>query len=759
MYVFHTGNYVRSHYNFRISGLTDETNFSVIASTLFNIHFRGSPSKPSRFLIEQLAERGIELSDAASIHIDVNESPNWKSTILGGEGDYNPALEFYESKLPMLLGEFGYLYSLFRPEALITDIVEAAEAKKFASERVDFFLPVANLIIEIDGSQHQEIINTHKDISRNELFQKYGIHTFRVTTAQLLDERELSGFSTSLKNYLARIKLVPLYKKLLSLDTSHSNLVFTTIYRIQSALIEMLGRDMISLDDEVWRFSFISEIDEQYYHLITDDLFNWIKLIDKDQKCPEVIFVTNDADFLVDVSVSKRWDDSYIENHVVSCRTDHFDYFPEIQPVGATGKDYFDSIYSKSEDVLNLEHINLNGLLKEIFGYEQFNGGQIDIIENVLQQRDTIGILPTGGGKSLCYQLPAILYSGLTLVVCPIKSLMRDQVQELNLIGFHRSACIDSDTSVQDKKKIICRVIAGQVRFLFVSPERLQIAEFRETIHSLYLKNLLSLVVIDEVHCMSEWGHDFRTSYLTLPYTLDNIASNAPRLCLTATASKKVLEDIQNEFEIDNDDVKTLSRYERKNLRFSVLRCKPFDKVHDILQDKIARHEIDDQHAGIVFTSFVNGRSGAYPLYQSIKEYVPSANFFTGGKPKNHATKDFDAEKSVTQKGFKNNKFPLLIATKAFGMGVNKTNVYTTVHAGLPQSVESLYQEAGRVGRDGADSDCYVLFNPPSQANYERFFNYQDYRSFSDMVMGVDGGDLSIHHFFLKTSVQDNYAV
>lgn len=757
MDVFHTGNYVRSHYNFLIKGLIDEPDFSVIASTLYNIHFRGSPSSPSNYLKNRLKEFDVVLSDQASIHIDLNYSPNWKNTVLGSDSDYNPALEFFELKLPKLLGEYQYLYSLVKPETLITDIIDVPEANKFAQERVDFFLPVANLAIEIDGSQHQEAVNFHKDKARNELFAKHGIHTFRLTTFQLSNSKEVNDFGERLRSYLSRNKLVPVYKRLLSSDASSSNLIYSTIFRIQAILIEMLGRHMLFLDDDVWHLWFESEIDSELYELAIQDLFNWVSLIDRKQKCPSVSIDVENAKYVIDISLSKRWDDTYFENHIIFCRTDHFDYFPEVVLPGTTGNDYFDSNYSKSQDVLDLEYLNPNGLLKEIFGYDQFNGGQIDIIENVLQKADTIGILPTGGGKSLCYQLPAILYSGLTLVVCPIKSLMRDQVQELNQIGFHRSACIDSDTSTQDKNKIIRRVAAGQIRFLFVSPERLQISNFRETIQSLYMQKLLSLVVIDEVHCMSEWGHDFRTSYLTLPYTLDNIARHVPRLCLTATASKKVLEDIQNEFKIESDNVKTLSRYERKNLHFSVVECEPFEKVHKVLKERIERHQIDEQNAAIVFTSFVNGNSGAFPLYQHIKEYVPNANFFTGGKPKNHVTKDFEAEKSITQKGFKQNKFPLLVATKAFGMGVNKTNVYTTVHVGLPQSVESLYQEAGRAGRDRTDSDCYVLFKPPTDSAYDRFFNYRDFRSFSKLDLRKDGGDLAIHHFFLKTSIQDNY--
>ena len=760
MDVFHTGNYVRSHYNFKVSGLAGSPQFSAVSATLFNILFRGSPSTPSQFLKEQLAKKDITYPQKASIHLDLQHVPCWENTIKGAVSGYNPALNFYNEQLPKLLGPYKFTHTLIRPEVLITDIVKTAAAQTFLAEAVDFFLPSANLVIEVDGPQHQDLPNRQKDKQRDDLFRHHGIKVLRITTHGLRNEETLLTFSGALINHLSKSDMVETYRRATVAKAPQANLIYSTIFRIQAVLIEMLGRKMISFDDKDWNITITSEIDPTFSKLAITDLFNWAKIINSEINLPLIELNNIEPEHVIDVSISTRWDEtSCDDNSVITCKTDHFDYFPESAPRNATTQDYFCANYAASAVSLDFDRLGLKASLFEIFGYETFQPGQIDIIENIFQGADTIGILPTGGGKSLCYQLPAILSSGLTLVVCPIKSLMRDQVEELRRIGFHRAAAIDSDTSVKDKERILTAVSMGALRFLFVSPERLQVKSFRATIEDLNVRNPLARVVIDEVHCMSEWGHDFRTAYLTLPNTIKAILPTTPKLCLTATASTRVLDDIKTEFDIDANDVKTLALYRRENLNFAVLDCQPFEEVHKILREKLATNTLNNSQASIIFTSFVNGESGAHPLYQSIKKYITDANIFTGSKPKKHATKNYEQEKAATQKGFKDNKFPLLVATKAFGMGVNKTNVRSTVHTGLPGSIEALYQEAGRAGRDRKKADCKVLFQRPSAQAQKLFFGYKDYQEFSALSLGPDGGDLNQHHYFLKLTIKDNYAV
>lgn len=757
MDVFHTGSYIRSHYNFRISGLKEKAAGPPIAETLLNVYFRGTPSPPSHLLKQRLSEIGIEHSNQPSIHIDSDYQPDWGKSILGSDNGLNPALSFYQDTLKKSLGEYSLLYSLFRPETKITDILTTKEGKKFKNERVDFFLPVANLIIEIDGSQHQTPTQSQRDRERDQLFNRHDIKTIRIKTTHLQNKGEMESISLDIRRHLSQSDLVKAYTKLARNKDQLSNIAFITAFRLQITIIEMLSRGMISLDDKEWTLNIRSEADEKVTRFAIDDLMNWVSLLDKTQDLPFITLTDDPSALTIDISISRRWDDEIFDNNIISCRSDHFDYFPQSQTPGSTGKDYFYSSPSlKDNDYTNS---NLSGLLKEIYGYDNFNPGQIDIIENVIAREDTIGILPTGGGKSLCYQLPGILHSGLTLVVCPIKSLMRDQVRELIQIGVHRAHSIDSDTSTDEKEAILAKVRSGKSRFLFVSPERLQISTFRDSIKALHDAKLINLVVIDEVHCMSEWGHDFRTSYLTLAKTLSSIAARVPRLCLTATASKKVLDDIKSEFSIGNDNVKTLSHYERKNLIFRVIECDPLNRTINLVKERVDNHLIDSDKAAIIFSPFVDGSDGAFNLYQSIKEFNAQTGIFTGKKPKLLPTSNYDSDKAKTQDNFKDSNLSILVATKAFGMGVNKKNVCTTIHSCLPTSVESLYQEAGRAGRNKQLSDCFLLYKKPSNAAFRNFFDYRSFQSFIASKPKADSGDLRIHHFFLKNTITQNYKV
>jgi len=759
--IFHTGSYVRSHYNFVISGLDEAPHFTPVTSSLFNVLFRGSPTRPSSFLKEELHKIGIQYNESAAIFVDDDCLPNWDNTVLGQDSSINPALNFFEHTLPSILGEYKFVCSLIRPECLITEIVEAEESEKFQHQRVDFFIPAANIVIEIDGSQHQQQVANSKDIGRDRFLRHHGIKVIRINTWQLDVDKEMNKVKAILLKTLGRNPLLNFYKDNLGFDNIDS-LSYITVFRLQIVIIEMMVRGVLQLNDDIWRLKIESDVEDTVLQIAIKDLFNWFSVINRQKVFPRVDINSGHQDYDITISVVQRWDDSTNQENRIICQTDHFEYFPpEKKPNYATGKDYFYAKYSQIDEQLDPIAIDLNKLLFETFSYESFNPGQIDIIENVIRKSDTIGILPTGGGKSICYQLPGIIFSGLTIVVCPIKSLMRDQVQELVEIGFHRSACIDSDTSAIKKKEILRRVKNGKIRFLFVSPERLQIPEFRESIQLLHNQSVLSLVVIDEVHCMSEWGHDFRTSYLTLPNTLATVTPDIPRLCLTATASKKVLEDIKNEFKIDSEDVKTLSKYERSNLHFHVIDCDPINRMHQILHERVADGKISHDRACIAFTSVVNGPKGAFSLYNKAKSYCDDVGLFTGAKPKDHNSLQYDKEKLETQTNFKANKIPLLVATKAFGMGVNKKNVYTTIHAGLPSSIEALYQEAGRAGRDKSNSDCFLLYNSPNKDLYNRFFDYGDFSSFFDLkdALRYHGGDLSTHHFFLCGSIKQNLNV
>ena len=338
-------------------------------------------------------------------------------------------------------------------------------------------------------------------------------------------------------------------------------------------------------------------------------------------------------------------------------------------------------------------------------------------------------MLPTGSGKSVCYQLSAILQPAISFVVCPIKSLMYDQKADLDSAFFSRINHITSDDDGEDKEKIQNEFGQGKYFFIFISPERFQLKTFRQYFSAVNKEFNIAYAVIDEVHCLSEWGHDFRTSYLNLSNAIQRHTTDFNWLGLTATASINVLKNIQIEFGIKQEDVKTPVDYTRKELEFIVIddeNNKPnaINTQLEILKEEIGAltEEGRDSKCGIVFTPTVNGKNGCYPLSLKLSEHFQTnIKYYSGSVPKVEqrpimGDKEFDEYKKVVQKEFKNNEFSLLTATKAFGMGVNKGNIHYTFHYGIPGSMESLYQEAGRAGRDktkfkSSKAKCFVLLS------------------------------------------------
>ena len=369
------------------------------------------------------------------------------------------------------------------------------------------------------------------------------------------------------------------------------------------------------------------------------------------------------------------------------------------------------------------------------FASLKFREGQLPIIANILSRNDTIGLLPTGSGKSVCYQLAAVLQPAVSFVVCPIKSLMYDQKTDLDSAYFTRTNHITSDYDASEKARIQSEFGRGKYFFIFISPERFQIKTFREYFRTVNKNFKIAYAVIDEVHCLSEWGHDFRTSYLNLSATIQRFCSDFNFLGLTATASLQVLTDLKIEFGIKQENVKTPMDYTREELEFNVIDDKGNKSAEVVSLLKILDQEEnvlelkgDETKCGIIFTPTVNGRSGCYPLSEQLSRILAtSVNYYSGSIPRIERkeimkTDEFDLYKKQIQDGFKKNKFSLLTATKAFGMGVNKGNIHYTIHYGIPGSMESLYQEAGRAGRDKPrfkekKAQCYVLLskNPDQQ--------------------------------------------
>ncbi len=368
--------------------------------------------------------------------------------------------------------------------------------------------------------------------------------------------------------------------------------------------------------------------------------------------------------------------------------------------------------------------------LRWIFGFSEFRDGQWQGIARSLEGKDSLVLMPTGYGKSLIYQMVAMLRPGNCLVIDPIVSLMDDQAFRLRERGLSRSCALSSQIPAQDRPRLTSYVASGYFQFLFVSPERLQIEDFREALRAHVAHTPISAVVIDEAHCVSEWGHDFRTAYLNIArIAREQTMSEGvvpPLLGLTGTASRSVLKDVKRELDIEAfEAVITPKTFDRPELRYRVIRCHS-DEKERILRDYleklsdrlgIPRHqffEIRDREtaSGIIFCTHVNGSFGVMHVAQSLGKHLPCRpQIYSGTAPKGiHNTKWNDLKRGAAL-AFTNNQTPILVSTKAFGMGIDKPNVRYTVHYGLPNSIESFYQEAGRAGRDGKTAICSILFS------------------------------------------------
>jgi ATP-dependent DNA helicase RecQ len=328
-------------------------------------------------------------------------------------------------------------------------------------------------------------------------------------------------------------------------------------------------------------------------------------------------------------------------------------------------------------------------LLKTHFGYSSFRNGQEQAIQSVLTGRNTICVMPTGGGKSICYQIPALVLSGTTIVISPLISLMKDQVDTLIQAGIS-ATFINSSLSFSEANRRINGAKAGKYKLLYIAPERLESYDFIEDLRQMDIP----LVAVDEAHCISQWGHDFRPSYRHIQQMVNNLPQKPAVLALTATATPRVREDICHSLEIDQANT-IITGFERENLSFSVI------KGQDRLKYLLDYLKKNQQEAGIIYAAT---RKNVDQLYERLrKEQINVARYHAGMG---------DADRAREQERFLEDKASVMVATSAFGMGIDKSNIRYVVHFQMPKNMESYYQEAGRAGRDGLDSECILLYSP-----------------------------------------------
>lgn len=328
-------------------------------------------------------------------------------------------------------------------------------------------------------------------------------------------------------------------------------------------------------------------------------------------------------------------------------------------------------------------------VLEKYFGYKNFRRGQEKIIDEILREKDVLAIMPTGGGKSLCYQIPALILEGITIVISPLISLMKDQVDTLNSMGIN-SAFLNSSLSTYEFNEVMNGIENKKYKIIYVAPERLHSNEFITAITQVKIAQ----VAIDEAHCVSQWGHDFRVSYKGISTFIDKLIERPIITAFTATASEEVRDDIVNLLRLNNPKI-FVTGFDRENLRINVIK--------GIEKKKFLINYIkgNSKDAGIIYAATRRDVDSIYELLN--KNNIKAGRYHAGLS---------NDERIKCQEEFINDETNVIVATNAFGMGIDKPNIRYVIHYNMPKNIEGYYQEIGRAGRDGEESECIMLFSP-----------------------------------------------
>ena len=662
-------------------------------------------------------------------------------------------VKFFKRWVPETLGPSAGHW--FTPQASLDTLLGSSGVDEFGARRIDFLFNHPGgppLAIEIDGSEHDSAILV--DGARDESLRTIGIEVLRIPNDEIH-----AGMGPVLDRIRSRCERALKSSKPSVTDKQIDKLIIdcSDAAKVQFAIVRAIGYGWLTAGEEwqielldVGNVAFAGVLDLLRLLVGFDTLYGGSSV---PTRCTVHSNIRQSATWGVeDDGEWRRVPDTEAKGETVCVAVEHqtspyhrveYDRRPDFiirrafLPVdfAAEQRSNFGrrpiapSTYDDARSVLTT-------FLSFIFRKRNFRPMQGEAIFNTLRQNDSVVLLPTGAGKSLIYQLAGLLMPGVTLVVDPLISLIEDQVEGLRTYGIDRAAPIASNNSTpEERRRLLLGVGKGEYFFVLHSPERMQIPAFRGALRELAEIALVNLAVIDEAHCVSEWGHDFRPAYLHLADNLrqfgrDEKDAPPPLLALTGTASRAVLRDMLADLGIDKSRSDSLIRpqsFDRSELTFKVVRTNPPEdpnaKLRGVLNEiplffglpltEFYRCAGPNTASGIVFVPTVNARDYGLKDVRGSVQSVTNAQvtMYSGKPPKGFDRTGWDAAKRENARNFKQNNVPILVATKAFGMGIDKPNIRYTVHFGMPSSLESFYQEAGRAGRDRKLARCVVVFS------------------------------------------------
>lgn len=795
---------LKAHSHFLVSSvLRPELSPDPIAVLLANLLRRGLPTLPSLYLEQELVSRTglvqLELTgrsqDTQRWVSSLTQSleilkPLLEQAICPVECDFHPGPapdfavpgfdsageeQFYMNQLRRSLGHAWALVERQRPVATITN------DPRFIEQRADFCLEFHGVaadqargaVIEFDGEQHQLNKQRQLDLERDASCRKAGWVVIRVPAQdadnfprhpdllKLQSHPRYHQLSEHAAHPLAQSELGRRVKDLIWLPMG--------VARLQAVLAEALLSGRLSLSAVNWRICVV-ERDLSCAEIAVADLTCWIQALLN-------LYLPSRQAPHVDLQVVNPNDLSTIEQAQHSGNEQPFDLLLDQAVFGSCGSHAIELQHIATDcrlvirsgyrplDRRRLATTDrrlplppeqpgpaLQFFLQNLFRKGSYREKQLEILERALRRQSTIALLPTGAGKSLTYQLSALLTNGVVLIIDPIKSLMKDQVDNLVQVGIDYTGFINSSMRGKERKEAGKDMAEGRVKFTFISPERLLIDDFRTMLQAMH-KVRFCFAVVDEAHCVSEWGHDFRTAYLRLGENLRRFClaetEKIPILALTGTASHEVLGDVQRELQLTDgtEEIIKPEKMARDELHFRIISLDPFpttptnakqQKISEIVGkarqdllpivlDEIARDciidskkgrtfpelvnpEHQDHGSGLVFCPHVNWVHGVKAIHDVLVKHYPSLEDRVGVYAGSLTDELGGAHLIRTQDDFKQGRVTVLACTKAFGMGIDKDNIRFTVHMNLPQSLEAFYQEAGRAGRDRQPAHCCILY-------------------------------------------------